>query len=172
VGGAADPPAPAEVLTRAEPPDRAAGPPASAEPAGSDVAREPPGEAPPEREVESARLPYLDRRLAATETWLSSPVAGPYSIQLMHIGVDRGGGLEASLRQSGLEAQMDRVWVYRTRIRGESLLSVLLGEFASQEDARKAIEGLPARLQQARPFVRSVRDIRSSGLAQATPGGA
>lgn len=172
VGGAADAPAPAEVLARAEPPDRAAGPPASAGPAGSESDPEPPGEAPRERDVESARLSYLDRRLAATEAWLSSPVAAPYSIQLMHIGVDRGGGLEASLRQSGLEAQMDRVWIYRTRIRGESLLSVLLGEFASQEDARRAIEGLPARLQQARPFVRSLKDIRSSGLAQATPGGA
>jgi len=113
---------------------------------------------------------FLSRRLTATENWLRSADAGRYSIQLMHIGIDRGTALEASLRQEGLAAEMDRVWVYRTRIRGEELLSVLLGDYASYEDARRALEGLPARLQQARPWVRNLREIR--GAAGPTAGGA
>jgi type II secretory pathway predicted ATPase ExeA len=104
--------------------------------------------------------PYLTRRLAATEQWLRGVQAGAYSVQLMHIAVDRGATLEASLRRGGLGGEMDRVWVYRTRIRGDDLLSVLLGEYPSYEDARRAVAALPAGLRQAKPFVRSLREIR------------
>jgi septal ring-binding cell division protein DamX len=128
---------------------------------GAAVTRAAPGkEAGKESGKEST---YLIRRLAATEEWLKTADASRYSIQLMHIGIDRGGGLEASLRHSGLGADLDRVWVYRTRIRGEGLLSVLLGEYPSQEDARRVLEGLPPALRQPRPFVRSVRDVRAGG---------
>ncbi len=106
---------------------------------------------------------YIGRRLAATGEWLKTADASRYSIQLMHIGIDRGAGLEASLRQGGLGAELDRVWVYRTRIGGVELLSVLLGDFPSQEEARRVLEGLPPALRQAKPFVRALRDIRGGG---------
>jgi type II secretory pathway predicted ATPase ExeA/septal ring-binding cell division protein DamX len=124
----------------------------------------------PARPAVAAPADFLSRRLVATEAWLRSADAGRYSIQLMHIGIDRGTALEASLRQEGLAAEMDRVWVYRTRIRGEALLSVLVGDYASYEEARRALDGLPARLQQARPWVRNLRDIR--GSAESGTGGA
>ena len=78
----------------------------------------------------------------------------------MHIGIDRGAGLEASLRHGGLGADLERVWLYRTRIGGVELLSVLLGDFSSQDEARRALQGLPAALRQAKPFVRPLREIR------------
>jgi septal ring-binding cell division protein DamX len=109
--------------------------------------------------------PFVARRLAATGEWLKTADASRYSIQLMHIGIDRGAGLEASLRQGGLGAELDRVWVYRTRIAGVELLSVLLGDFPSQEEARRVLEGLPSGLRQAKPFVRNLRDIRAGGGA-------
>lgn len=110
---------------------------------------------------------YVARRLAATAEWLKTADASRYSIQLMHIGIDRGAGLEASLRQGGLGAELERVWVYRTRIAGVELLSVLLGDFPSQEEARRVLEGLPPALRQAKPFVRALRDVRggSAGVS-------
>ena len=103
---------------------------------------------------------YVARRLAATAEWLRTADASRYSIQLMLIGIDRGAGLEASLRRGGLGADLERVWLYRTRIRGVELLSVLLGDFPNQDEARRALQELPPALRQAKPFVRSLREIR------------
>jgi len=155
---------------RAGAPDAAAPRPVPAMPAVAAPAEPRPdpsadGDASTARPAAGKDTPYLVRRLAATEEWLKTADASRYSIQLMHIGIDRGAGLEASLRQTGLGADLDRVWVYRTRIRGTGLLSVLLGEYSSQEEARRVLEGLPPALRQPRPFVRSVRDIRAGGPA-------
>jgi DamX protein len=105
---------------------------------------------------------YLGERIAATRNWLKTADAGRYSIQLMHIGIDRGAGLEASLRKGGLGGELERVWVYRTRIRGQELWSVLLGEYSSYEEARQVIQGLPRGLQAARPFVRPLGEVRGA----------
>jgi type II secretory pathway predicted ATPase ExeA len=121
------------------------------------------GEGAPGRASPGRDSTYVARRLAATGEWLKTADASRYSIQLMHIGIDRGAGLEASLRQGGLGAELDRVWVYRTRIAGVELLSVLLGDYPSQEEARRVLEGLPPGLRQAKPFVRTLRDIRAGG---------
>ena len=128
--------------------------------AGSEVKA---GEGGPVRAAQSRESTFIARRLAATGEWLKTADASRYSIQLMHIGIDRGAGLEASLRQRGLGADLERVWVYRTRIGGNELLSVLLGDFPSQEEARRVLEGLPPALRQAKPFVRPLRDIRVGG---------
>jgi type II secretory pathway predicted ATPase ExeA/septal ring-binding cell division protein DamX len=112
----------------------------------------------------AAASTFLERRLEATREWLKAADTSRYSIQLMHIGVDRGAGLEASLRHGGLGADLDRVWVYPTRIRGTDLYSVLMGDYASQEEARRVLDGLPAELRKASPFVRSLRDVRAGSL--------
>ncbi len=132
-------------------------PPVEPAPAAAPPAAAPPPPARPGAGRESA---YLARRLAATTEWLKTADASRYSIQLMHIGIDRGAGLEASLRHGGLGADLERVWLYRTRIGGVELLSVLLGDFSSQDEARRALQGLPAALRQAKPFVRPLREIR------------
>ena len=131
--------------------------PAVAPPAAAPVAAAPPPPARPGAGRESA---YVARRLAATTEWLKTADASRYSIQLMHIGIDRGAGLEASLRHGGLGADLERVWLYRTRIGGVELLSVLLGDFPSQDEARRALQELPPALRQAKPFVRPLREIR------------
>ena len=133
-----------------------AGAPAETPPAASPE----PAPAAPARSGAGRESAYVARRLTATEEWLKTADASRYSIQLMHIGIDRGAGLEASLRHGGLGADLERVWLYRTRIGGVELLSVLLGDFSSQDEARRALQGLPAALRQAKPFVRPLREIR------------
>jgi septal ring-binding cell division protein DamX len=87
----------------------------------------------------------------------------------MLISPGRGPRLAENLRLAGLADALDQVWVYRTRIRGEPLVSVLLGDFASYEEARAVLDGLAPAMRVSRPFIRNVADIRA-GIVTAAEG--
>lgn len=103
---------------------------------------------------------YLRERLAETDRWLREANGNHYSIQLMMIRRDRGDLLGLNLVAAGIEHSLDRVYVYETQVNGSDVLSVLLDEFSSREDAKLALASLPAAARAGGPFVRNIRDIR------------
>lgn len=112
-------------------------------------------------------MDYVSRRLAATHLWLDTAEAGHFSIQLMLISKERGPDLKKNLLEMGLqEDALGSIYAYHTQIRGEDLISILLGEFADFATAEAVLNTLPAALQASQPFIRNVRDIQGGRISQ------
>ena len=103
----------------------------------------------------------LSRRLAATESWLSSQPPTTFSIQLL------GGYSDAQilndLNRLSQQVELDNLYVYRTTtIKGSSaqpFLTVLYGSFANRLEATKALKNLPADIQKNQPQLRTVAGV-------------
>ncbi len=119
---------------------------------------------------ESKDRSFLERRLAETTKWLGNADGSHYSIQLMLVSARRAAGLEENLRHGGLDAELENVYVYKTRIRGMNLISILLGEYAAYNEARRRLEGLTPALRRARPFIRNISDIQAIKRRMVTGG--
>jgi len=101
----------------------------------------------------------LAQRLAATTDWLAREAEGTYSIQLL------GTGNEAQLKHRLNDImkfiEINDVFVYRTRAKGQPSLTLLYGRFSDRKAARDALSRLPAFLKVYDPILRTVRGIRT-----------
>ncbi len=99
------------------------------------------------------------QRLAATEKWLSARDPATSSIQLM--GSNNVQQLRHHLGKIGRAIEMDQIFVYRTKIKGQPAWTVLYGSFASSAEAAAALEKLPETLKGYRPYLRTVQGVRA-----------
>ena len=112
-----------------------------------DYASSDPGTQPDDPTVDS------DRTVAPVDRQSS----GDYTIQLM------AAGSESLVRQYIDRHQLsDRADYFESRYRGKPWFSVIYGRFDSYDDAKAALDALPASLRSARPWVRSYDGIEAS----------
>ena len=118
-------------------------------------------------EVAPAALPaganLLEQRLAAARSWLLSADQSHFTIQLLATDVDQGDSLEAFLRGWRTSGRLERIYIYRTRIRGNVWFGVLYDDYKTYSEARAALEDLPEEVKRYKPFIRNVRDIDNLG---------
>ncbi|MBI4206755.1 MAG: AAA family ATPase [Betaproteobacteria bacterium] len=101
----------------------------------------------------------VDRRLAATQQWLSDAAQTTYSIQLM--GVEDEDQLKHHLNDLAKFIEVNKVFLYRTVANRKASLTVLYGSFSDRRAAQDALEQLPLSLKANRPILRTVRGIRT-----------
>ncbi|MBZ0104294.1 MAG: AAA family ATPase [Sulfuricella denitrificans] len=99
------------------------------------------------------------QRLAATENWLSKQGQSTTSIQLM--GSNNLKLLRWQLDKIGRDVEMDRVFVYRTKVNGQPAWTVLYGSFPGRSEAAAALAHLPESLKANRPILRTLQGIRA-----------
>ncbi len=113
----------------------------------------------PEPEPEPS---ILNRRLAATEIWLTNQPPTTVSIQLL------GGYSDAQilndLTRLSQQVELDNLYVYRTStvVKGlgaQPFLTVLYGSFANRVEAVQALKNLPAEIQKNQPQLRTVAGV-------------
>lgn len=145
--------------TALEPPATAAlaAPAAAADPAMSAVLPAPPTPGPV-----AARL--VEQRFTATRDWLAAAAPATYSIQLM--GIEDETQLTRHLNDIAKSVEIDKVFLYRTVANRKATLAVLYGSFSDRRAAQSALDGLPAALKTNRPFLRTVRGIRTEIMQQ------
>ena len=102
----------------------------------------------------------LEKRLMATDQWLSVAPETHYSIQLFVTRVVDAAGVEEFL--DGLPEMLDfeRIYIYETMIEGVEMYSVLYGDFPSRQESREMLRRLPVELQESQPFLRRVSALR------------
>ena len=105
----------------------------------------------------------LEQRLQAARTWLSSANRSHFTIQLLATDVSQGDSLEAFLRGWRSSGRLERIYIYRTRIKGNDWFGVLYDDYETYSQARAALEQLPAEVKRYKPFIRNVRDISQLG---------
>lgn len=98
-------------------------------------------------------------RLEATRDWLSAADPDHYSVQLLQAEADATPLVERLLAGNEVREHLDRVYVYRSEVRGNPMLSVLYGSYDSFAAASEAVRGLQSVLPGHQPYVRTVRKV-------------
>lgn len=110
-----------------------------------------------------AGVELLQQRLLAARTWLSSTDRSYFTIQLLATDASQSASLEEFLRSWRAIGRLDRIYVYRTKIRGGVWFGVLYDDFKTFSAAREALDRLPPEIKRYKPFIRNVRDIGNLG---------
>lgn len=126
--------------------------------AGPVVAETVQTENPPPGAVEAPGNVF-ERRLAATEKWISKQGPSTTSIQLM--GSNDIKLLRWQLDKIGRDVEMDQIFVYRTKVSGQPAWTVLYGSFPGRSEAAAALAHLPESLKANRPILRTLQGIRA-----------
>lgn len=104
----------------------------------------------------------LNRRLAATELWLTSQPPTTVSIQLLGGYSDEQ--ILNDLTRLSQQVELDNLYVYRTStvvkgVGAQPFLTVLYGSFANRVEAVQALKNLPADIQKNQPQLRTVAGV-------------
>lgn len=104
----------------------------------------------------------LNRRLAATENWLTNQPPATVSIQLL--GGYNDAQILNDLTRLSQQVELDNLYVYRTftAVNGnvsQPFLTVLYGSFANRFEAVQALKNLPADIQKNQPQLRTIAGI-------------
>lgn len=99
------------------------------------------------------------RRLAATRDWLTIADPEHYSVQLLQAEAESVSLVEEVLAGDGVRDRLERVFIYRSEVRGNPMLSVLYGSYPSFTAASEAARGLQSVLPGHQPYVRTVRKV-------------
>lgn len=102
---------------------------------------------------------FLERRLRATESWLSTQAEKTYTIQLM--GAADAEYLKEYFKSLAKSIEVDNIFVYRTVANMKPSLTVVYGAYPTMRAVNEAIEQLPPELQRYRPYQRTIRGIRA-----------
>ena len=136
---------------------------------GTVSASEPPSEALPVVESDSVAAPIedkrdlLEQRLDATLAWIDASDPGSFTIQVLATVATERSSLLRFLDRQRLRGDLQRVFVYETRIGGRPWYSVVFGRFESFSAARKELKALPRDLARHGPFIRNIRDLSVRG---------
>lgn len=110
----------------------------------------------------SRPTPLLDKLLADSQAWLGSVSGNRWFIQLNLTDdsehPERVETYLAKARNAGLD--MGQLRVYYSNTEDMSRYGVIYGDFASRQDAVKALNALPAELKRNRPYARQAIRLR------------
>lgn len=99
----------------------------------------------------------LEQRLQITQQWLHQQPDSTFSIQLM--GGFNDEHLRKQLESLSSVIEIDRVYAYRTQVRGLPFVSVLYGSYPDREQASAAMQALPGALRGYRPHLRTIGGV-------------
>jgi septal ring-binding cell division protein DamX len=102
---------------------------------------------------------FLERRLQATESWLSTQGERTYTIQLM--GSADAEYLKQYFKSLAKSIETENIFVYRTIANMKPSLTVVYGAYPTVRAVNEAIEHLPPELLRYRPYQRTIRGIRA-----------
>ena len=105
----------------------------------------------------------LDQRLSAAKTWLERADGSHFTIQLLATDISQDKSLEEFLEGWRRTGRLEKIYIYKTQIRGGQWFGVLYNDYATYAEARAALDKLPAEVKRFKPFIRNVRDISNLG---------
>ncbi len=103
---------------------------------------------------------WLEKRMAADVARIAKLPGSRFAIQLMSADERERGAIEAFLRAAARELSAERIMVYPAGTAENPRVSVLYGNYAERVEASAELSGLPVKVTQFRPYVRSFQAIR------------
>jgi septal ring-binding cell division protein DamX len=123
------------------------------------VARQTPTPGGEPQRTEAGRDGLVQRRLEATRSWLSAADPEHYSVQILQAEAEAAPRIERLLGEDRVGDRLDQVYVYRTEVKGNPMLSVLYGNYDNFAAASAAVHGLESKLPDCQPYVRTLRKV-------------
>jgi hypothetical protein len=102
----------------------------------------------------------IKKRLDDTQRWLLEGVNSHYSIQLFMARSSDADRVEAFLQDLPEILDLTKIYIYETVINGRLWLSVLYGDFATQDNAIGSLNQLPSSLKASDPYLRRVSALK------------
>ena len=102
----------------------------------------------------------LANRLESTRQWLAQANERHYSIQLFMALTRDAEKVEAFLENTPEMLDFTKIYIYETVINGRPWYSVVYNDFASQSDAIKTLDKLPASLKASEPYLRRIKALK------------
>jgi MSHA biogenesis protein MshM len=102
---------------------------------------------------------WLDQRLLVTEKWLEQENGADYTLQLL--GTHNPEQLREFFKNTGKFLEIERIYVYRTLANQRPSFTVLYGNFASMNEAYRALQKLPEVIKLNRPYYRTIQGVRA-----------
>ncbi|MBK8162578.1 MAG: AAA family ATPase [Gammaproteobacteria bacterium] len=112
-----------------------------------------------------AHTGITESRLEATQAWLTNADPDHYSVQILQAEGDAAPQIDRLLSGGEVRDRLDHVYIYRSEVRGNPMLSVLYGSYDSFAAASEAVRGLQSALPGFLPYVRTVRKVRDEAGA-------
>jgi MSHA biogenesis protein MshM len=103
---------------------------------------------------------WLATRASADTARIQKLASNRFAIQLMTADERERGAIETYLRGVSRELNPDRVMLYRSGTTDNPKISVIYGNYAERSEASAELSGLPAKVTQFRPYVRSFQAVR------------
>jgi septal ring-binding cell division protein DamX len=103
---------------------------------------------------------WLETRVNADVSRIGQIAATRFVIQLMTADARDRNSLEGFLRAVNRDLDADRIMLYPSGTKEFPKLSVLYGNYADRAEAAAELSGLPQRLTQSRPYVRSFQAVK------------
>jgi MSHA biogenesis protein MshM len=103
---------------------------------------------------------WLGSRVVADMARVEKLPNNRFSIQLMTADERERGAIEGYLRAASRELNPDRIMVYFSGTTENPRVSVLYGNYTDRNEASAELSGLPAKVTQFRPYVRSFQAVR------------
>ena len=105
----------------------------------------------------SGQPDILEQRLEATRLWLAQQPSETVTIQIM--STNQPEQILSQLRSLSATLDLDKLYVYRTTVKGTPLMSVLYGSFPNWNLAEKTLAAFPQTLRNNRPRLRTIGGI-------------
>jgi type II secretory pathway predicted ATPase ExeA len=102
----------------------------------------------------------IKKRLDDTQQWLLEGLNSHYSIQLFMARSSDADRVEAFLQDLPEILDLTKIYIYETVINGRLWLSVLYGDFATQDNAIESLNQLPSSLKASDPYLRRVSALK------------
>ncbi|MDH5766879.1 MAG: hypothetical protein OEZ38_12785, partial [Gammaproteobacteria bacterium] len=105
---------------------------------------------------------YLNTRMKDTLLWINSIDREKFSIQLAIVKVKSKDKLLMLVDSVKAKLDIHEVYIYKGKMRGSEVYSVLYGAFEDWGGASKQLSDLPEELRSNRPYIRNISDIKRS----------
>lgn len=104
--------------------------------------------------------------LLRSQQWLNGVNPKHFTIQVLLTNADANDELVKKISEGVDNNALERLHFVRTNIRGNPMLKVLYGEYASYIEAHKALQALPASLQQHQPYIRNIGNVNPTAISK------
>ena len=113
----------------------------------------------------AAGLPWVSRRLQASQDWLARAGTGGLTIQLLLSDDDDLAKVEKLLSSQTYRDLIPDIYLYRSRVGGRQRWNLLYGEFDTKSKALAALADLPGKVRLHQPYLRSLGALRASQVS-------
>ena len=119
-----------------------------------------------QKPTEKKTITAYQKKLLRSHRWLNGVNPRHFTIQVLLTNADANDELLKKISEGFDHSTLEKLHFVSTNLRGNSMLKVLYGEYASYTEAHEALQALPASLKQHQPYIRNLGSVNSTAISK------